>query len=199
MTSEGNDQRTQWVKEQTQLMLSGQTEQIITDFRIQAQKRGTTKAQAEKLTKTANYFERNLKYMAYETYLAHGWPIASGVIEGACRHFVKDRFELSGMRWEQSGAENLLRLRAVAENGDWDDYHLFRRQQRHLRLYNSPFPTLPSLETQALELPSTTTPLPVLGDAAESIPPAPLPLLEHKSQAAEDATFSDYYGLPLAV
>ena len=89
-------------------------------------------AQQTRLTKTANYFERNLPYMDYPTYLKHGWPIASGVIEGACRHFVKDRCELSGMRWERTGVENLLRLRAVAENDDWDDYHHFRKRQRHL-------------------------------------------------------------------
>ena len=59
------------------------------------------------------------------------------MIEGACRHFVKDRCELSGMRWLQTGAENLLRLRAVAENNDWDDYHAYRKQQRHRRLYGS--------------------------------------------------------------
>ena len=79
------------------------------------------------------------------------------MIEGACRHFVKDRFELSGMRWEQSGAERLLRLRAVAENGDWDDYHLFRRRKRHLKLYASPFPEQNSFETMALNLPTSTT------------------------------------------
>ena len=57
------------------------------------------------------------------------------MIEGACRHFVKDRFELSGMRWLQTGAENLLHLRAIAENEDWDEYHAYRREQRQLRLY----------------------------------------------------------------
>jgi hypothetical protein len=202
LLGEGNDQRTQWVMEQTQLMLSGQTKQIIAAFRTQAQKQSTTKAQAEKLTKTANYFERNLNYMAYNTYLANGWPIASGVIEGACRHFVKDRFELSGMRWDKWGAENLLRLRAVAENGDWDDYHLFRHQQRHQRLYVSPFPTQNSLETQALALPLPTTPQPADLDATESIPSAHQPLVEQKPYAVEDTPFSassGYYALPLVV
>ncbi len=52
------------------------------------------------------------------------------VIEGACRHFVKDRIELSGMRWSIAGAENLLHLGAVAENEDWEAYHRFRKQQR---------------------------------------------------------------------
>ena len=120
--------------EHTLQMLSGQTEQVIAEFRRPAQDPHTTSAQRAQLIKTANYFERNLPYMDYPTYLARGWPIASGVIEGACRHFVKDRCELSGMRWNQNGTENLLHLRAIAENDDWDAYRDFRRRQRHARL-----------------------------------------------------------------
>jgi hypothetical protein len=147
---EKDPQRTAWVEARTLKMLSGETEQVITEFRTLAPK--ATPAQRQALEKAANYFERNLPYMAYDHYLAQGWPIASGVIEGACRHLVKDRFELSGMRWTQTGAENLLRLRAVSENGDWDDYHQFRKQRRHLRLYASPFPAQHGLEDQALDV-----------------------------------------------
>lgn len=151
LLGETDRQRTEWMITHTQQMLSGQTEQLLAEFRQLAQAPQTTSAQREQLRKTANYFERNLPYMDYPTYLAHGWPIASGVIEGACRHFVKDRCELSGMRWSQAGAENLLRLRAVAENDDWEAYHDFRRRQRHARLYGSPFPAQSTLETQVLD------------------------------------------------
>ena len=72
--------------------------------------------------------------MHYDQYLAHGWPIASGVIEGACRHLVKDRCELSGMRVDQSWRRNLA-LARVAENDDWAAYRHFFQQQRHQRLY----------------------------------------------------------------
>ena len=200
LLGENDERRTKWVKKQTELMLLGKTQQVIDDFRSRAKKKTRTKKQVEKLKKTANYFERNLKYMAYDTYLANGWPIASGVIEGACRHFVKDRFELSGMRWEQSGAENLLRLRAVAENGDWDDYHLFHRQQRHQRLYTSPFPEQNSLETLALDLSSPAISQPEDSNAAAktlfqpSDEPQSLIVKE-----TEKATSSDYHALPLAV
>ncbi|MEI2420962.1 ISKra4 family transposase, partial [Arthrospira platensis SPKY2] len=136
-------------------ILSGQTDQVIAEFRALAQAPKTRKIQREQLTKTANYFERNLPHMAYDHYLAQGWPIASGVIEGACRHVVKDRCELSGMRWSQAGAENLLRLRIVAINGDWADYHQFRQRQRHGRLYHLPFPQQPSPEEVALASAST--------------------------------------------
>ncbi|NIQ12801.1 MAG: ISKra4 family transposase [Gammaproteobacteria bacterium] len=149
---EGNDQRFEWMKARSLQLLSGQTKQLIAELRSQANQPKMRMAKRTQLLKTANYFERNLPFMNYPVYLSKGWPIASGVIEGACRHFVKDRCELSGMRWLQTGAENLLRLRAVAENDDWEDYHLYRKQQRHLRLYgtrkNCPVP----IESQSLNL-----------------------------------------------
>ena len=150
LLGETNQQRFPWMVEHTRQLLAGEAPQLIDEFRKRAQASQTTAAQRKQLLKTAGYFERNLPYMDYHVYLAHGWPIASGVIEGACRHFVKDRCELSGMRWSQQGAEHLLRLRAVAENDDWDAYHRFRRRQRHLRLYQCPFPQSETLEMQAL-------------------------------------------------
>jgi len=101
----------------------------------------------------ALYLERNAPYMDYATYLACGWPIATGVIEGACRHLVKDRCELSGMRWTIDGAEALLHLRCIHENGDWDAFHAFRRRQRHQRLYAVPYPddTATPLDLHALD------------------------------------------------
>jgi hypothetical protein len=150
LLGETNEQRLPWMVEHTTQLLTGQVVQLIDEFRECAQAPQTTAAQRKQLLKTAGYFERNQPYMEYHLYLAHGWPIASGVIEGACRHFVKDRCELSGMRWTQHGAEHLLRLRAVAENDDWDAYHRFRKRQRHMRLYQCPFPESETLEMQAL-------------------------------------------------
>lgn len=167
LLGETNDQRFEWMARQTRRMLSGETHQIIHDFRQLAQKPKTTKVQREQLLKTADYFERNLPYMDYPTYLTNGWPIASGVIEGACRHFVKDRCELSGMRWLQSGAENLLRLRAVAENEDWDAYHDFRKQKRHFRLYGSPTNHPLSIESQVIHSSPLTPGLVIVSDTLD--------------------------------
>ena len=152
---EYSPKRDPWVEQQTLLILSGQTEQVIDHLRHLSQQPKCSQKGRTALQMAANYFERNLPYMAYDSYLAQGWPIASGVIEGACRHLVKDRFELSGMRWTKVGAENLLHLRAVAENGDWADYHRFRRQQRHQRLYHSPLPHTCAIEEQALADPAS--------------------------------------------
>ncbi len=150
LLGETSEKRLEWVKNRTLQILSGKTTQVISELRTLAQAKKMKVAQRKQLTKTANYFERNLPYMNYQTYLANGYPIASGVIEGACRHFVKDRFELSGMRWLQTGAENLLRLRAVAENADWDKYFAFHREQRQLRLQGQPASNTYSIESHVI-------------------------------------------------
>jgi hypothetical protein len=152
LLGEQNPQRLAWMAEYTLNILSGQTKSVIATFQQMAQDEQYTAKQRTQLEKTAPYFQRNLPSMDYATYLKRGWPIASGVIEGACRHFVKDRCELSGMRWTQTGVEDLLRLRAVAENGDWDEYHQFRKSQRQARLYNQPYPEQLALELQAMDL-----------------------------------------------
>jgi hypothetical protein len=197
---ETDDQRSPWVAQQPLLMLSGQTQQIITDFRSRAEAAERTKTQREKLTKTANYFERNLPYMDYPTYLAQGWPIASGVIEGACRHFVKDRFELSGMRWTQAGAEHLLHLRAVAENGDWEAYHHFRRRRRHEQLYSLPFPEQGPLEFQALASNSPPTAQRSQSDLqlTATVPDSACPASPVTTTPTSE-NISTYYALPLAL
>jgi hypothetical protein len=150
LLGETSNKRFEWVKSRTLLMLSGKTTHVISELRTLAQAKKMKVAQRKQLTKTANYFERNLPSMDYQTYLSNGYPIASGVIEGACRHFVKDRFELSGMRWLQTGAENLLRLRAVAENADWDKYFAFHREQRQLCLYGQPASNTHSIEAHVI-------------------------------------------------
>jgi hypothetical protein len=158
LLGENHPEREPWMADHVLKLLSGQTQSVIADFRLLAQKPKIKVALRKQLNKTANYFERNLPFMDYPTALANGWPIASGVIEGACRHLVKDRCELSGMRWNQSGAESLLRLRAVAENEDWDAYHTYRKQQRHSRLYASPYPSQQVFEAQAMYTPPSTQP-----------------------------------------
>ena len=149
---EQSPRRPAWAEQQTLKLLSGQIESVIAELERLAQRPRLSQAKRKAFTSAANYFTRNQPYMHYKDYLAKGWPIASGVIEGACRHLVKDRCELSGMRWTQDGAESLLHLRAVAENNHWADYHQHRKEQRHLRLYDSPISDRNGLEQQALSL-----------------------------------------------
>jgi hypothetical protein len=97
----------------------------------------TSTAQRKVLNTTIGYYRRNLPYMHYDRYLDRGWPISSGVVEGACGHLVKDRMEQSGMRWTRLGAQAILELRAARVNDDWDAYQHFRRRCQHQRLYGS--------------------------------------------------------------
>ncbi len=73
--------------------------------------------------------------MCYDEYLAAGYPIASGVIEGACRYVVKDRMERAGMRWTVEGAQAMLDLRSTYVNGQWVEFQNYRIAQENLRLY----------------------------------------------------------------
>jgi hypothetical protein len=135
---ETDPHRAEWVEAQMLDILSSRSDQVIQRLEDKAATLQQSGQAAKALRGVAHYLRRNQPYMDYAEYLRRGWPIGTGVIEGACRHLVKDRMELSGMRWTMSGAGALLTLRAVNENGDWDDFHEFRRVQRHQRLYGTP-------------------------------------------------------------
>ena len=75
--------------------------------------------------------------MKYDVYLAKGYPIGSGVIEGACRNLVKDRMELAGMRWSIDGAQAVLQMRSADVNGLWEAFWHFRVQKEYEKLYQN--------------------------------------------------------------
>ena len=77
------------------------------------------------------------RYLDYPKALKQGWPIATGVIEGACRHLVKDRMDITGARWGLDGAEAILKLRALRSNGDWDQYWTYHLSQEHHRIHET--------------------------------------------------------------
>jgi hypothetical protein len=82
--------------------------------------------------KAATYLTRKAPYLDYPTALKHGWPIATGIIEGACRHIVKDRIDITAARWRLTDPEAVLKLRAIKANGDFDAYWRYHLdQQRH--------------------------------------------------------------------
>ena len=94
---------------------------------------------AKIIAKTLSYLGNKQPYLDYPRALANGWPIATGVIEGACRHLVGDRMGITGARWSTDGAQAILWLRAIRANGDLDAYwnwHITREHQRnHLSRY----------------------------------------------------------------
>jgi hypothetical protein len=148
---ETHPDRTAWVGDHLLQMLSGKTTDVIQTLESLAQDPSLSSSQRQALNTTVGYYRRNLPYMRYDRYLAQGWPIGTGVVEGACGHLVKDRMELSGMRWTQTGAQAVLDLRAVRINDDWEDYQHFHRQRQHQRLYDSCSAGPPLAETIVLE------------------------------------------------
>ena len=121
-------------EKQLRAILEGRIGRVIGAFRQMAKKRNLKKNPLGKLEEHLGYFENNRDRMKYDEYLEQGYPIGSGVVEGACRNLVKDRMERTGMRWCVDGAQAILDLRAVYLNDDWNQFHkyLIRREQKRI-------------------------------------------------------------------
>ncbi len=130
---EGSREAEEWVNRHVRMILEGRAADVAGELKQSAKQRNLRGAKLEKAEKAAAYILNNKDCMRYDEYPESGFPIAAGVIEGACRHLIKDRFEITGARWGLDGAEALLKLRAVYKSGDWDEYwkfHIAENQQR---------------------------------------------------------------------
>jgi len=132
---EGSEESVEWVRKYLTMILTGKTGYFIGAIRQIMKKRGFSPSRVDKIEKLLAYYEKRKSYMKYDEYLAKGYPIGSGVIEGTCRSFVKDRMELAGMRWSEIGAEAMLELRSIKVNGKWDNYWRYFVTEEKRRLY----------------------------------------------------------------
>jgi hypothetical protein len=132
---EGSGQASAFVRERLLGILEGRVGYVIGGLRQMGTKHKLRGHKAKKLARICNYLEKNRSRMCYDAYLAAGYPIASGVIEGACRYVVKDRMERAGMRWTVEGAQAMLDLRSTYVNGQWEEFQDYRIAQESLRLY----------------------------------------------------------------
>lgn len=130
---EGSQQAASYVTERFRSLLEGKVKNVIARLRTQARHQAGAKRRT--LRKVANYFANNQEHMQYDDYLAQGYPIGSGVAEGACRHVVKDRLEQSGMRWTVAGAQAMLHTRTIYLNGDWENFNDYRITREQNELY----------------------------------------------------------------
>jgi hypothetical protein len=80
------------------------------------------------------YLDTKREYLRYDQAMEAGWPIATGIIEGACRH-IADRLSVGGARRGLDGAEAVLTLRAVISNRGFHEYWRFHLAREHQRLY----------------------------------------------------------------
>jgi hypothetical protein len=154
------DQAGLWVGERLLEILRGRSSQVASGMTGSATKRGLSAKAREPVDKCAQYLLKYREFLRYDEYLKAGYPIATGVIEGACRYLVKDRMEITGARWSLEGAEAVLQLRSVWASGDFDEYWEFHLQQEYKRnhqaLYENgqvPLPTpKPEQNTRASHL-----------------------------------------------
>jgi hypothetical protein len=116
-------------------ILRGEAAGVIRGIRRMATEHGLRGQKLKDVTTACNYLENNLGRMRYDEYLAAGYPIASGVIEGACRHLVKDRMERTGMRWRESSAGSMLFVRALEVTNLWEPFQIHRQAAERKRLH----------------------------------------------------------------
>jgi hypothetical protein len=122
-----------WVRSHAAAVLDGRATDVAAAIRHASS--ALPPAKAKTAARTAGYLDVKAPYLDYPRALAAGWPISSGVIEGTCRHLVKDRMDITGARWGITTAEAVLKLRALHANGDYDTYRTYHRHREHQRNY----------------------------------------------------------------
>lgn len=131
----GSEAAEGWVQQRLMWLLQGRPAgKIATAMRQSARAAGLVDSALASVHDTADYLQNYAPYLHYGDALAKGLPIATGVIEGACRYLVKERMDRGGARWTLKGAEAVLRLRALRASGDFDAYwafHLREELRRH--------------------------------------------------------------------
>jgi len=123
------------VRERVTQVLEGKVEAVIRGLRRLAAVRGLKGAKKKALARACGYLRKNRQRMRYDEYLRAGYPIASGVIAGACRQLIKERMERAGMHWTVAGAQAMLDLRSVWIAGQWEAFRKYRIERAPARLY----------------------------------------------------------------
>jgi hypothetical protein len=134
---EGDPAAERWVKEKALAVLEGKASIVAASIRRKATRLGLDTEKRGKADRCADYLHNKQPYLDYPAALTNGWPIGTGVIEGACRHLVKDRMDRTGARWGLEGAEAVLKLRALRSNGDLEDYWRFHIAQERRRVHQA--------------------------------------------------------------
>jgi len=116
---DSEEERKAFTRSRLLRILRGEVLGVVRGLRQMGTTRELSGDRLKALKRICRYLENNACRMRYDEYLRRGYPIASGVIEGACRHLVKDRMERSGMRWTLEGARSMLNVRAAFQSDHW--------------------------------------------------------------------------------
>jgi len=133
LCGEANQKVALWVSKHLLAILRGRAGHVAAGIRRSATLQKLSPKARKAVDSCAKYLHNHSQYLRYDEYLAQGLPIATGVIEGACRYLIKDRMGITGARWSLVGAESVLRLRALHSSGDFDEYWRFHEQQEYQR------------------------------------------------------------------
>jgi len=132
---EGSQEAETFVRQRLLRVLQGKAAGVIRGLREMATKHGLGGVKKKTIAVVCAYLEANVERMRYDEYLREGYPIASGAVEGACRHLVKDRMERAGMHWTVAGAQAMLDVRSIYVSNLWDEYQGYRIECETERLY----------------------------------------------------------------
>jgi hypothetical protein len=122
-----------WVGERALQILRGKASDVAAGMRRSATLRDLCQEERKGVDTCADYLVKYREMLRYDRYLAEGFPIATGVIEGACRHLVKDRMDITGARWRLRSAEAVLKLRSLHSSGDTEAYWAFHKAEEQTR------------------------------------------------------------------
>ncbi|MCX7125595.1 MAG: ISKra4 family transposase [Gammaproteobacteria bacterium] len=137
--NKGDIKAESWVNERFIAILEGKSSSVAAGIRRTATNRKLKKAQREAIDTCCDYLLNKSPYLKYHQYLAKGFPIATGIIEGACRYLIKDRMDITGARWRIAGAEAVLKLRSLKASGDFTAYWKFHEEQEFNRIHKSKY------------------------------------------------------------
>ncbi|MFD7836160.1 ISKra4 family transposase [Streptomyces sp. NPDC059761] len=134
----GTTEAEAWAADHLTAILAGRAARAAGQMTAQADREHLSASRRKAVDACHRYLTGHLDQLRYDTALDSGWPIATGAVEGACRHLIADRLDITGARWGLDGAEAVLRLRTVVANGDLDSYWRFHTAREYERLYPTP-------------------------------------------------------------
>ena len=108
---------------------------VAADITAEADAAGLTDGQRNGADTCVRYLTSKDEFLRYDRALAAGWPIATGVIEGACRHLHRRPARHHRTRWGLDGAEAILHPARGVGDGDFEEYWRFHLAREHPRLY----------------------------------------------------------------
>ncbi|NER00675.1 MAG: ISKra4 family transposase [Cyanothece sp. SIO2G6] len=134
---ENSLQREQWVRGQAELLLDSQHELVLGQWKGLLENQKLSKNGRYNIERAITYIGNRPHMLDYRSYLQKGYPITTGVVESACGHFIKSRMDRNAMHWGKQGAQDMLNIRAVKKNNDWNGYMEYFIRNEQNNIYNA--------------------------------------------------------------